>query len=158
MIYQRISGNTGLRLISFRKTTVDDQQFSTGFHRLLAFNGLYRHMTVDYMRIFVLKSEFFQYFSHYFFIAHPASFTFMRSFDILTMVVLGGLGSMTGSVTGAIVLTFISAALSDFPQWRMIIYSVAMIVLMLYRPQGLFGSKEFSIRMFRSLKMGGKKA
>lgn len=96
-------------------------------------------------------------FSHYFFIAHPASFTFMRSFDILTMVVLGGLGSMTGSVTGAIVLTFISAALSDFPQWRMIIYSVAMIVLMLYRPQGLFGSKEFSIRMFRSLKMGGKK-
>ncbi|MDY2870807.1 MAG: branched-chain amino acid ABC transporter permease [Succiniclasticum sp.] len=97
-------------------------------------------------------------FSHYFFIAHPASFTFMRSFDILTMVVLGGLGSMTGSVTGAIVLTFISAALSDFPQWRMIIYSVAMIVLMLYRPQGLFGSKEFSIRMFRSLKMGGKKA
>lgn len=97
-------------------------------------------------------------FSHYFFIAHPASFTFMRSFDILTMVVLGGLGSMTGSVTGTIVLTFISAALSDFPQWRMIIYSVAMIVLMLYRPQGLFGSKEFSIRMFRSLKMGGKKA
>ncbi len=97
-------------------------------------------------------------FSHYFFIAHPASFTFMRSFDILTMVVLGGLGSMTGSVTGAIVLTFISAALSDFPQWRMIIYSMAMIVLMLYRPQGLFGSKEFSIRMFRSLKMGGKKA
>lgn len=97
-------------------------------------------------------------FSHYFFIAHPASFTFMRSFDILTMVVLGGLGSMTGSVTGAIVLTFISAALSDFPQWRMIIYSVAMIVLMLYRPQGLFGSKEFSIRMFRSFKMGGKKA
>lgn len=97
-------------------------------------------------------------FSHYFFIAHPASFTFMRSFDILTMVVLGGLGSMTGSVTGAIVLTFISAALSDFPQWRMIIYSVAMIVLMLYRPQGLFGSKEFSIRMFRSPKMGGKKA
>ena len=40
-------------------------------------------------------------FAHYFYIAHPASFTFMRSFDILTMVVLGGLGSMTGSITGA---------------------------------------------------------
>jgi branched-chain amino acid transport system permease protein len=96
-------------------------------------------------------------FSHYFFIAHPASFTFMRSFDILTMVVLGGLGSMTGSVTGAIVLTFISAALSDFPEWRMLIYSVAMIVLMLYRPQGLFGDKELSLQMICSLKMGGKK-
>ena len=96
-------------------------------------------------------------FSHYFFIAHPASFTFMRSFDILTMVVLGGLGSMTGSVTGAIVLTFISAALADFPQWRMIIYSLTMIILMLYRPQGLFGSKELSMQLFRSLKIGGKK-
>ena len=94
-------------------------------------------------------------FSHYFFIAHPASFTFMRSFDILTMVVLGGLGSLTGSITGAILLTFISAALADFPEWRMIIYSLAMIILMLYRPQGLFGNKELSEKVFNSLK-GGK--
>ena len=93
-------------------------------------------------------------FSHYFFLAHPASFTFMRSFDILTMVVLGGLGSMIGSITGAILLTFISAFLSDFPEWRMIIYSVTMIVLMLRRPQGLFGNKELSIKMFG---LGGKK-
>ena len=92
-------------------------------------------------------------FSHYFFLAHPASFTFMRSFDILTMVVLGGLGSMTGSITGAILLTFITAFLSDFPEWRMIIYSVTMIILMLYRPQGLFGNKELSVKMF---KLGGK--
>ncbi|MDO4178754.1 MAG: branched-chain amino acid ABC transporter permease [Phascolarctobacterium sp.] len=93
-------------------------------------------------------------FSHYFFLAHPASFTFMRSFDILTMVVLGGLGSMTGSITGAILLTFISAYLSDFPEWRMIIYSITMIVLMLRRPQGLFGNKELANFM---LKLGGKK-
>ena len=93
-------------------------------------------------------------FSHYFFLAHPASFTFMRSFDILTMVVLGGLGSMIGSITGAILLTFISAFLSDFPEWRMIIYSVTMIVLMLRRPQGLFGNKELSLKMFG---FGGKK-
>ncbi len=93
-------------------------------------------------------------FSHYFFLAHPASFTFMRSFDILTMVVLGGLGSMTGSITGAVLLTFISAFLADYPEWRMIIYSVTMIVLMLHRPQGLFGSEELSRKMFR---FGGKK-
>ena len=79
---------------------------------------------------------------------HPASFTFMRSFDILTMVVLGGLGSMTGSITGAILLTFISAYLAEYPEWRMIIYSVTMIVLMLHRPQGLFGNKELSMKMF----------
>ena len=74
----------------------------------------------------------------------------MRSFDILTMVVLGGLGSLTGSITGAILLTFISAALADFPEWRMIIYSLAMIILMLYRPQGLFGNKELSEKVFNS--------
>lgn len=88
-------------------------------------------------------------FSHYFYIAHPASFTFMRSFDILTMVVLGGLGSMSGAITGAVLLTTISAVLSDFPEWRMVIYSVMLIVLMLNRPQGIFGSKELSFKMFK---------
>ena len=91
-------------------------------------------------------------FSHYYYIAHPASFTFMRSFDILTMVVLGGLGSMTGAVTGAVALTGISAALADYPEWRMVIYSISLIVLMLNRPQGIFGSKELSLQMF---KLGG---
>ena len=89
-------------------------------------------------------------FSHYFYIAHPASFTFMRSFDILTMVVLGGLGSMTG----AVLLTFISAYLAEYPEWRMIIYSITLIVLMLRRPQGLFGNKELSLKMFH---LGGGK-
>lgn len=95
-------------------------------------------------------------FSHYFFIAHPASFTFMRSFDVLTMVVLGGLGSMSGSIVGAFLLTGLSAVLSDFPEWRMIIYSITMIVLMLYRPQGLFGNEELSRNMFGKLLGKGK--
>lgn len=95
-------------------------------------------------------------FSHYYYIAHPASFTFMRSFDILTMVVLGGLGSMSGAITGAIVLTGISALLADYPEWRMVIYSVTLIVLMLNRPQGIFGSKELSRKMFKFGKLGGK--
>lgn len=95
-------------------------------------------------------------FSHYFYIAHPASFTFMKSFDILTMTVLGGLGSITGSITAAIILTFISAALAPYPEWRMVIYSLLLIVLMLYRPQGLFGNKEISFKVFGRL-MGGKK-
>ncbi|HWR44065.1 branched-chain amino acid ABC transporter permease [Sporomusa sp.] len=95
-------------------------------------------------------------FSHYFYIAHPASFTFMKSFDILTMVVLGGLGSISGSITAAVLLTFVSAALASYPEWRMIIYSLMLIVLMLYRPQGLFGNKELSLKMLGRL-TGGKK-
>ena len=78
-------------------------------------------------------------FSHYYYIAHPASFTFMRSFDVLTMVVLGGLGSISGSISGAILLTGISAALADYPEWRMVI----------------FGNKELSLKMFQSIKLGG---
>ena len=96
-------------------------------------------------------------FSHYFYIAHPASFTFMRSFDILTMVVLGGLGSQTGSITGAILLTFVSAALASYPEWRMVIYSILLIILMLYRPQGLFGNKELSLKMFSRVTGGDKR-
>ncbi len=95
-------------------------------------------------------------FAHYFYIAHPASFTFMKSFDILTIVVLGGLGSISGSITAAVLLTFISAALASYPEWRMIIYSLLLIILMLYRPQGLFGNKELSLKMFGRL-MGGNK-
>lgn len=94
-------------------------------------------------------------FSHYYYIAHPASFTFMKSFDILTMVVLGGLGSITGSVVGAIVLTFITAALSEYPEWRMIIYSLSLIAMMIYRPQGLLGTTELKLQgLFR---LGGAK-
>ena len=95
-------------------------------------------------------------FAHYFYIAHPASFTFMKSFDILTIVVLGGLGSISGSITAAILLTFVSAALAGYPEWRMIIYSLMLIILMLYRPQGLFGNKEISLKLFGRL-MGGNK-
>ena len=96
-------------------------------------------------------------FSHYFYIAHPASFTFMKSFDILTMVVLGGMGSITGSITTAILLTYISAELASYPEWRMVIYALLLIVLMIYRPQGLFGNKELSLKLFSRILGGGQR-
>ena len=96
-------------------------------------------------------------FSHYFYIAHPASFTFMKSFDILTMVVLGGMGSITGSITTAILLTYISAELASYPEWRMVIYALLLIVLMIYRPQGLFGNKELSLKIFGRILGGGQR-
>lgn len=96
-------------------------------------------------------------FAHYFYIAHPASFTFMMSFNYLTMVVMGGLGSITGSVAGAVILTFVSAALASWPEWRMIIYSLVLILLMIYRPQGLFGNVELTnLSVFKRFKGGNK--
>ena len=83
-------------------------------------------------------------FAHSFYIINPGSFTFMQSFNYLIMVVLGGLGSLTGSIAGAFVVTGLSAALADWPEFRMIIYALALILLMFYRPQGLFGYVELS--------------
>lgn len=96
-------------------------------------------------------------FSHYTYIAHPASFTFMRSFDILTMVVLGGLGSMTGSIVAAIGLTGVNAAFASYAEGRMVVYALLLIILMLFRPQGLFGNKELGMKMFGRLTGGERR-
>lgn len=83
-------------------------------------------------------------FAHNFYIIQPSNFGFLKSFDILIFVVLGGLGSMSGAVLSTILLTIISTFLQDYPETRMIIYSLVLIVMMIYRPQGLLGTKEFS--------------
>jgi hypothetical protein len=56
------------------------------------------------------------------------------------MIILGGLGSIVGSVLGAILLTVLPEALRGFAEYRMVIYSLLLIVLMITRPQGLLGS------------------
>lgn len=68
----------------------------------------------------------------------------MKSFDILILVVLGGLGSLSGAVLAAILLTVVTTFLQDYPETRMIIYSLVLIVMMIYRPQGLMGTKEIT--------------
>lgn len=82
--------------------------------------------------------------AHNFYIIQPTNFGFLKSFDILIFVVLGGLGSLSGSVIAAILLTIISTFLQDFPEIRMVIYSLVLIVMMLFRPQGLMGTREIT--------------
>jgi branched-chain amino acid transport system permease protein len=83
-------------------------------------------------------------YSHNFYIIQPTNFGFLKSFDILIFVVLGGLGSLSGAVLAAILMTIVSTFLQGYPETRMIIYSVVLIVVMLYRPQGLMGTKEIT--------------
>jgi branched-chain amino acid transport system permease protein len=83
-------------------------------------------------------------YAHNFYIIQPTNFGFLKSFDILIFVVLGGLGSMSGAVISAILLTVISTFLQDYPETRMIIYSLVLVVMMIYRPQGLMGTKEIT--------------
>src|SRR5213082_1652193 len=72
----------------------------------------------------------------------PQSFTFVRSFEIVAMVVLGGMGSSIGATSAATVLTILPEYLRALANLRMVIYSVALIALMLLRPRGLLGTTE----------------
>jgi branched-chain amino acid transport system permease protein len=90
-------------------------------------------------------------FAHYFYIIKPDTFNFLKSFDILVMVVLGGLGSTTGAVLAAMFITVLTAYLQAFPAIRMIIYALILILVMIYRPQGLLGNKELSRKTFSRL-------
>ncbi len=96
-------------------------------------------------------------YAHNFYIIQPTTFGFLKSFDILILVVLGGLGSLSGSVIAAIFLTFVTTYLQGFPETRMIIYSLVLILVMLYRPSGLLGTKEVT-DLFKFGKRGGSKA
>jgi len=68
----------------------------------------------------------------------PTGFDFMKSIDIVVMVILGGMGRTTGVIIAAVLLTLLPEFLRGFAEYRMIIYSLLIIVLMIVRPQGLF--------------------
>jgi branched-chain amino acid transport system permease protein len=76
----------------------------------------------------------------------PTSFNILLSIMVIAMVVLGGLGSTTGAIAAAVILTVLPEALRKFQEVRMLIFSGLLIVLMLVRPQGLLGDRELSRR------------
>ena len=90
-------------------------------------------------------------FGHYLMYLHTNSFTFMKSIEVIIMVVLGGMGSITGSILAAIILTILPEALRAVKDYRMVIYSLILIILMLTRPQGIFGVQEFSLNRIKRM-------
>lgn len=74
----------------------------------------------------------------------PDLASFNRSIDYLIFVVLGGMGSVTGSVIAAFVLTYLQEFLRFLQDYRLLIYPLILIFVMLFRPQGLLGMKEIS--------------
>lgn len=86
----------------------------------------------------------------------PKDFSFMMSVNVLIIVVLGGLGSMTGTVLAAILLGLLNMLLQDYASVRMIIYALALILIMIFRPSGLLGTKELTLsHLFRKTSKGG---
>ncbi|MEO8347861.1 MAG: branched-chain amino acid ABC transporter permease, partial [Acidobacteriota bacterium] len=81
-------------------------------------------------------------FAHYLMYLHTNSFTFIRSFEIIIMVVIGGLGSITGSVLGAVLFIGLTEGLRGFAQYRMLLFSLLLVVIVIVRPQGILGHRE----------------
>jgi len=82
-------------------------------------------------------------FGHYLMYLHTNSFTFIKSIEIIIMIVIGGLGSITGSVLGAMLYIGLTEGLREFAQYRMVLFSLLLIVIMIVRPQGILGHREF---------------
>jgi ABC-type branched-chain amino acid transport system, permease component len=79
----------------------------------------------------------------------PEQASFTKSIDYLIFVVFGGMGSTTGSVLAAFVLTYLQEFLRFLQNYRLLIYPVILILVMIFRPQGFLGMKEFSfVRAF----------
>ncbi|MBQ5490866.1 MAG: branched-chain amino acid ABC transporter permease [Treponema sp.] len=88
----------------------------------------------------------------------PKIFDFNASINDLIYVVLGGMGSMTGSVLAAFVLTGLQEGLRFLKDYRLLIYPVILIVMMLFRPQGLLGTREISfVKIWDSIPVVWKK-
>ncbi len=106
------------------------------------------------VRAFVISSFFAgvagSIFAHSANYLNPSTFGFTKSVDVIIMIVLGGMGSLSGSVVAALFITFLPEfvlrPLQEYTHidFRMVIYSITLVLFMVLRPKGLFGSREIS--------------
>ncbi len=75
---------------------------------------------------------------------NPTDFNFIRSVDFLIIVVFGGMGSLTGTIVAGYLLTYLQEALRFLQDYRLVIYPLLLIIMMIFRPGGILGSREFS--------------
>jgi branched-chain amino acid transport system permease protein len=84
---------------------------------------------------------------------NPQNLNFVKSIEVIVMIVLGGIGSITGAIIGATTLTILPEALrtfdQQFPGLRMVVYALLLVLLMIFRPQGLLGRRELSLSWLR---------
>jgi branched-chain amino acid transport system permease protein len=89
-------------------------------------------------------------FAHALQFINPRMFDILKSTDILIMVYLGGIGSISGSIIGAVIYTILLEVLRPMGIWRMVLMPLMLVLLMIYRPRGIMGMKE--ARMFTPLR------
>lgn len=95
----------------------------------------------------------------YFGFLQPKMFNLTRSTELIIMVIFGGLGSISGSVLGTLVLVSLPEVLRDFSKWRLVVYGAVVVFMIISRPEGLMGGKEISLKGIYNLllKLTGKK-
>jgi branched-chain amino acid transport system permease protein len=140
VVYNIVNSDVGRALISIREDELASEAMgiNTTRYKVLAF---------------VISSSFAgiagALFGHFRQFLHTNDFQFIRSIEIIIMIVLGGMGSITGAVLGAIVITILPELLRKLPGdlygYRLVIYSALLILIMLTRPQGVMGAKEFGL-------------
>jgi branched-chain amino acid transport system permease protein len=82
-------------------------------------------------------------FAHQLQFINPSTFDIVKSTEILVMVYLGGIASLGGSILGAVIFTLLSQLLQPLGTWRMVILPLLLVLLMIFRPRGIMGMKEF---------------
>ncbi|MEO0074904.1 MAG: branched-chain amino acid ABC transporter permease [candidate division WOR-3 bacterium] len=93
-------------------------------------------------------------YAHLYAFLHPQNFDFLKSIDVLLIVVLGGMASISGSVIAAVVWVLILEGLrvilpEAILDWRLVIYPLLLIIIMIFRPSGIFGGKEFKFLQYQ---------
>ena len=136
VVYTLIHSKAGRAIISIRENEIAAEScgVNTTYYKSLAFT----------------LAAFFAglaggLFAHYIATIVPSDFDFSASIDILVMVVLGGMGSIMGSVISATALTALPEVLRAFSSYRMVVYSLLLVIVMIFKPSGLMGKYEFSL-------------
>jgi branched-chain amino acid transport system permease protein len=96
-------------------------------------------------------------YAHLYAFLHPQNFDFLKSIDVLLIVVLGGMGSISGTIIAAVVWVLILEGLrvilpEAILDWRLVIYPLLLILIMIFRPGGIFGGREFSFLKYQEKK------
>ncbi|MFA7572284.1 MAG: branched-chain amino acid ABC transporter permease [Lutispora sp.] len=89
--------------------------------------------------------------AHYMTFLQPKMFSLVKSTELTIIVIFGGLGSISGSVLGALVLTSLPEILRSFSNWRLVIYGLSVIIIMISRPEGLMGGYELTPSSMKKL-------
>jgi branched-chain amino acid transport system permease protein len=84
----------------------------------------------------------------------PEDFKFEKSIDMIVMIIVGGLGSISGAALGGIFVAVSLELMRDLQEYRLVLYSLLLVVIMLVRPEGLLGTRELGLGFFRRGKKG----